>query len=179
MANVKEVEWQGGIYNITDETAQGEAQQARALANTAQSTAERALTAAGAAQNAAGAAQNAAEDAQIIADAAQTTANAVSDAFDDYKKLESVTISFSTQGTVTFQKRGNVCEISIDEEDAPVGLYTVNIPAGFIPLKGTSPGGIPLAWGSAIHGYWLVIHGQIIIRVETSSSIAATHVFLM
>lgn len=74
MTNVKEIEWQGGIYNIADETARGEAQQARALANTAQSTAERALTAAGNAQNAAGAAQDSADDAQITADTAKDTA---------------------------------------------------------------------------------------------------------
>lgn len=76
MANVKEVEWQGGIYNIADEVARGEAQQARTLADTAQATAERALTAAGNAQNAAGAAQDTAEDAQITADTAKTAANA-------------------------------------------------------------------------------------------------------
>lgn len=179
MANVKEIEWQGGIYNVADETARGEAQQSRTLANTAQATAERALTAAGNAQNAAGAAQDTAEDAQITADAAQTAARTVSDAFDDYKKLESVTISFGTQGIVTFQKRGNVCEISIHEEDAPVGFYTVNIPAGFIPLKGTSSGGLPLTWGSAMYGYWVVINGQIIINVEKSYSVTATHAFLM
>ena len=179
MANVKEIEWQGGIYNIADEVARGEAQQARTLANTAQTTAERALTAAANAQNAAGAAQDTADDAQITADVAKTAARTVSDAFDDYKKLESVTVPFGTQGTVTFQKRGNVCEISIHEEDAPVGFYTMNIPAGFIPLKGTSAGGLPLTWGSAIHGYWVVINGQIIINVETSNSITATHAFLM
>ena len=82
MANVKEVEWQGGIYNIADETARGEAQQARALANTAQSTAERALTAAGNAQNAAGAAQDTADDAQITADAAKTAAETAQTAAD-------------------------------------------------------------------------------------------------
>ena len=74
MANVKEVEWQGGIYNIADETARGEAQQARALANTAQTTAERALTAAGNAQNTATTAQDTADDAQITADDAKTAA---------------------------------------------------------------------------------------------------------
>ena len=74
MADVKEVEWQGGIYNIADEVARGEAQQARTLANTAQTTAERALTAAGNAQNAAGAAQNTADNAQITAEAAKTAA---------------------------------------------------------------------------------------------------------
>lgn len=179
MANVKEVEWQGGIYNITDETARGEAQQSRKLADAAQATAERALTAAGNAQNAAGAAQDTAEDAQLTADTAQTAARTVSDAFDDYKKLESVTIPFGTQGAVTFQKRGNVCEISIYEKNATVGFYTMDIPAGFAPLKGTDAGGLPLTWGSGIHGYWVVINGQVVISVERSNSIAATHAFLM
>jgi len=77
MANVKEVEWQGGIYNIADEVARGEAQQAHSLANTAQATAERALTAAGNAQNAAGAAQDTADDAQITADSAQTSISSI------------------------------------------------------------------------------------------------------
>lgn len=77
MSNVKEIEWQGGIYNIADEVARGEAQQARALADTAQATAERALTAAGNAQNAAGAAQDTAEDAQITADTAKTLTNGI------------------------------------------------------------------------------------------------------
>lgn len=72
MANVKEIEWQGGIYNITDETARGEAQQARALANTAQATAERALTAAGNAQNAAGAARENADAANAAIQNAET-----------------------------------------------------------------------------------------------------------
>lgn len=74
MADVKEVEWQGGIYNIADEVARGEAQQARALANTAQATAERALTVAGNAQNVAETAQDTAEDAQITAETAKNTA---------------------------------------------------------------------------------------------------------
>lgn len=82
MANVKEIEWQGGIYNIADETARGEAQQARALANTAQASANAAQASANAAQTAAdnaqitaNAAQTAAETAQTTANAAQTTAN--------------------------------------------------------------------------------------------------------
>ena len=83
MANVKEVEWQGGIYSIADEVARGEAQQARSLANTAQASADtaqtsadNAKTAAGNAQTTANAAQTAAGTAQTTANAAQTTANA-------------------------------------------------------------------------------------------------------
>lgn len=179
MANVKEVEWQGGIYNIADEVAQGEAQQARALANTAQTTAERALTAARNAQNAAGAAQDTADDAQITADAAQTATRTVSDAFDDYKKLESITVTFGTQGSVTFRKRGNVCEIYIIEPDAAAGTYNVPIPAGFEPIWGTGVGGLPLAWGDTNYGYWVILNNTILIQVATAHSIAATHTFLM
>lgn len=179
MANVKEVEWQGGIYNIADETARGEAQQARALANTAQSTAERALTAAGNAQNAAGAAQDAAEDAQITADAAQASANNISTQFSDYKKLESVTVSFGTRGTVTFRKRGNVCEVYITETDSTPGVYTVPIPPGFEPVWGTGAGGLPLTWGDTSYGYWIVLNNTISIQVARAHSVTATHTFLM
>lgn len=65
MSNVKEIEWQGGIYNIADETARGEAQQAHALANTAQASAD--------------AAQTSANNAKTAADNAQATANAAGD----------------------------------------------------------------------------------------------------
>lgn len=179
MANVKEVEWQGGIYNIADETARGEAQQARALANTAQSTAERALTAAGNAQNAAGAAQDTADDAQITADAAQTAANAVSDDFDNYKKLKTAIVNFGSRGFVLFQKRGNICEISIAEPDSQPGTYTVSIPAGFTPLRGTGVGALPLTWGERAYGYWIAEGNNISIHVLETHSINATHVFLM
>lgn len=179
MADVKKVEWQGGIYNIADETAHGEAQQARALANTAQSTAERALTAAGNAQNVAETAQDTANDAQITADTAKNTADDISAQFSDYKKLESVTVPFDTQGTVTFRKRGNVCEIYVVEIDSAAGVYTVSIPAGFTPLWGTWEGGLPLTWGGVSYGYWKVVGDTVTIYVATAHSISATHVFLM
>ena len=179
MANVKEVEWQGGIYNIADETARGEAQQARSLANTAQSTAERAMTAAGNAQNTAGAAQDAAGAAQITADAAQAAVTVVSSNFDDYKELKTATVNFGSQGFVFFQKRGNICEISIVELDAQPGIYTVSIPAGFTPLRGTGVGALPLTWGEKSYGYWIAEGGNILIHVLETHSINATHVFLM
>lgn len=111
MANVKEVEWQGGIYNIADEVARGESQQARALADTAQATAERALTAAGNAQNAAGAAQDTAEDAQITADAAQTSiSNIFQTLFSGTEKYsrENFYIKTATPFTYTMPEDGAV-----------------------------------------------------------------------
>ena len=77
MANVKEIEWQGGIYNIADETSRGEAQQARTLANTAQASANAAQTSANNAQITADNAQTSANNAQITADNAQTLTNGI------------------------------------------------------------------------------------------------------
>lgn len=94
MANVKEIEWQGGIYNIADEVARGEAQQAHALANTAQasanaaqSSANNAQAAADNAQTTANAAQTAAGTAQDTADGAQTSANNAQSAIDSLSNL--------------------------------------------------------------------------------------------
>ena len=94
MANVKEVEWQGGIYSIADEVARGEAQQARSLANTAQASADtaqtsadNAKTAAGNAQITANAAQTTANAAQAAADGAQTSANNAQSAIDSLSNL--------------------------------------------------------------------------------------------
>lgn len=94
MANVKEIEWQGGIYNIADETARGEAQQAHALANTAQASADaaqtsanNAKTAADNAQTTANAAQTAAGTAKGTADGAQTSANNAQSAIDSLSNL--------------------------------------------------------------------------------------------
>ena len=75
MADVKEVEWQGGIYPIADEVARGEAQQARELANTAQTTANNAQITADNAQTSANTAQSTANTAQITADTAKSTAD--------------------------------------------------------------------------------------------------------
>lgn len=75
MANVKEIEWQGGIYNIADNVARGEAETAHALAQTAQTSANNAQTAADNAQSTANTAQSTANTAQTSADNAQTTAN--------------------------------------------------------------------------------------------------------
>lgn len=179
MANVKEVEWQGGIYNIADETARGEARQAHALANTAQASADAAQASANAAQTAAGNAQATANAAGATANAAQTTADDISTQFSDYKKMESTTVSFGKQGSVTFRKRGNVCEISINEIDSAPGVYTVSIPAGFEPLWGTGVGGLPLTWGDTSYGYWIVLNNTVSITVVTAHSITATHTFLM
>ena len=75
MANVKEIEWQGGIYNIADEVARGEAQTAHSLANTAQTSANNAQTTADNARTTADNAQTTADGAQTTADNAQTTAD--------------------------------------------------------------------------------------------------------
>lgn len=179
MANVKEVEWQGGIYNIADEVARGEAQQARALAGTAQSTAERALTAAGNAQNAAGAAQDTADDAQITAEAAKTAADTVSDDFDDYKKFESKTVSFGQGGGVVFKKRGNVCQISIRGEAIPTGTYIVPIPQGFAPLSDIFEPGFLLTWGTNITGYWSISETAITLHIPALANVNAQQVFLI
>lgn len=77
MANVKEIEWQGGVYNIADETARGEAQQAHALANTAQASADAAQASANNAQTAADNAQATANAAGVTAGATQTLANGI------------------------------------------------------------------------------------------------------
>lgn len=108
MANVKEIEWQGGIYNIADEVARGESQQARTLANTAQATAERALTAAGNAQNAAGAAQDTADDAQITAEAAQTSiSNIFQTLFSGTEKYSRENIHITTANPFSFTMPGD------------------------------------------------------------------------
>lgn len=108
MANVKEVEWQGGIYNIADETARGEAQQARALANTAQASADRALTAAGNAQNAAGAAQDTADDAQNTADDAKTLTNGIFQTlFSGTEKYSRENIHVTTANPFSFTMPGD------------------------------------------------------------------------
>ena len=75
MTDVKEIEWQGGIYNIADEVARGEAQQARALANTAQTTANTAQTPANTAQTTADTALTTADTAQTTANTAKNTAD--------------------------------------------------------------------------------------------------------
>lgn len=179
MANVKEVEWKGGIYNIADEVARGESQQARALADTAQATAERALTAAGNAQNAAGAAQDTAEDAQITADTAKNIADDISTQFTNYKKLESAEIEFTQRGTIIFNKRGNICQISIRGRQVSPGKYTVQIPSGFAPLSGNSDPGFLLIWGKDINGYCSVSADSVAIYVDELANINAQQTFLM
>lgn len=179
MANVKEVEWQGGIYNIADETARGEAQQAHVLANTAQATAERALTAAGNAQNAAGAAQDTADDAQITADAAKAAAEAVQTSFYNSQALGVQYRNFATTGRVTFAKRGLICEITMQDPSCAVGEYNISIPNGFIPITGTTSNGLVMTHGSEIMGYYVISAGQLIIHVEKAGEIGFSHVFLM
>ena len=135
MANVKEIEWQGGIYNIADEVAQGEAQQARALANTAQTTAERALTAAGNAQNAAVAAQDTADDAQITADAAQTAANTAQTAADTaqntIKSLSNLIFGYTARTARNdFSVTANAPYSFTIPEDGIVNVYYLRKTAG-------------------------------------------------
>ena len=179
MANVKEIEWQGGIYNIADETARGAAQNALSAAQTAQATGTAAQTAANAAQTAANTAQASANAAQTAADAAQSTANNVSAQFTNYKKKESVSVSLDIPGYALFYKCGNVCEISIAAPNAPAGTYYVTIPEGFVPVRGTDVGGLPLTWGEKGYGYWIIEGNVISLHVVESHSINATHAFLM
>lgn len=135
MANVKKIEWQGGIYNIADEVAQGEAQQARALANTAQSTAERALTAAGNAQNAAGAAQDTAEDAQITADTAQASADtaqaSANNAQSSINSLSNLIFGYTAKtARNNFSIKGNAPYSFTMPEDGIVCVYFLRQKAG-------------------------------------------------
>ena len=74
MANIKAVEWQGRIYNITDNVARGEAETAHALAQTAQTSANTAQTTADNAQASANTAQSTATTAHALAQTAQTSA---------------------------------------------------------------------------------------------------------
>lgn len=179
MANVKEIEWQGEIYNIADNVARGEAETAYTLASTAQTSANTAQSTADNAQTSANTAQSTANAAQTTADAAQDSADEIATQFTNYKKLETRIVPFNTQGFVIFQKRGNVCEISIAEPDASSGAYNVPIPAGFEPVRGTSVGGLPLTWGEKSYGYWIVQNGVVSIHIVEAHSITATHSFLI
>lgn len=179
MANVKEIEWQGGIYNIADETARGAAQNALSAAQTAQATGVAAQTSANNAQTAADAAQATANAAQTAADNAQSTANTVSGSFNDYKELESETVSFGQGGIVVFKKRGNVCQISIRGGAISPGTYTVPIPQGFVPLSDIFEPGFLLSWGGDITGYWSISATAITLHVPALASVNAQQVFLM
>lgn len=179
MANVKEIEWKGGIYNIADETARGEAQQARALANTAQDTANIAQTTANIAQTTANTAQTTANAAQTSANNAQNTADGVSTQFTNYKELESATIEFAQTGVIIFNKRGNVCQISIKGRQIPPGKYTVPIPSGFAPLSEGFEPGFLLIRGTAIVGYCSISENSVAIYVDTLANINAQQTFLM
>lgn len=195
MANVKEVEWQGGIYNIADEVARGEAQQARALANTAQSTAERALTAAGNAQNAAGAAQDTADDAQITADAAKTTADsAVSGVSSLDTRVSS--IEAALVGTV-FQiplksgfipeprynngvKSGNTVtiRIGVSNENIPAETVIATLPAGLRPKVNIIQLFVKTSW--ILEGtVEITTSGDIILRTPTSNGVFFSTTFII
>lgn len=195
MTDVKEIEWQGGIYNIADEVARGEAQQARALANTAQTTAERALTAAGNAQNAAGAAQDSAEDAQITADAAKTTAETAQTAAENLNtRVSSIETAL---GYTTFQiplnpglipwegynygvKSGNTVtiRIGISNENLPKETLITTLPPGFRPKTNFISLFTKSDWtweGSVEIETW----GGIILRTPTSDGVYFTATFVV
>ena len=179
MANVKEVEWQGGIYNIADEVARGEAQQARTLANTAQTTANTAQTTADTAKTTADTAQTTADTAQTTADAAQTTANAAQTAFSNSQALAVQYRNFGSTGRATFARRGLVTEFFLYDPNCIAGEYNVPIPEGFAPITGTGEGGIPITWGSSIKGYCVTTEGILHININESGAIGFSHLFLM
>ena len=195
MADVKEVEWQGGIYNIADEVARGEAQQARALANTAQTTAERALTTAGNAQNAAGAAQDTADDAQITADDAKTTANTavsgVTSLDARVSNIEGVLADTSFQipltsgltpepGNNTGMRSGNVMSITVGVRPQPlsVGHIVATIPAGVRPRIGFIQSTIKQNWTSGSH-VEIMTNGDIVLREESTGGIYFSATFIV
>lgn len=194
MANVKEVEWQGGIYNIADEVARGEAQQARALVDTAQVTAERALTAAGNAQNAAGAAQDSADDAQITADAAQNTANATQSAVTALAgrvgNIEAVlgdhTFQIPTTGGLIPEpgynvgvKSGNVVSITVGVRPQPLsaGHIIAILPEGTRPKIGTILCSITRTWTTGSH-VEITTTGDITLREPTSDGVYLSATFV-
>lgn len=195
MANVKEIEWQGGIYNIADETVRGEAQQARTLANTAQATAERALTAAGNAQNAAGAAQDIADDAQITADAAKTTAETASSGVSSLSarvsNIEGVLADTSFQipltsgltpepGYNTGMKSGNIVSITVGIRPQPlsVGHIVATIPAGARPRIGFIQSTIKQSWSSGSH-VEIMTNGDIALREASTDGIYFSATFVV
>ena len=126
MANVKEVEWQGGIYNIADEVARGEAQTAHSLANTAQTSANAAQTTANAAQTDAG-------NAQTTANAAQTAVSALSPRVENIEstlairefQIPTVGGLPPEQGYNIGVKSGNVVSISVGIRATPIANGTV------------------------------------------------------
>lgn len=195
MANVKEVEWQGGIYSIADEVARGEAQQARSLANTAQTTAERALTAAGNAQNAAGNAQDVADDAQITADAAQSTANAAQTAITSLSarvsNIETVlgdkTFQIPTTGGLTPEpgynvgiKSGNVVSITIGIRAQPLssGHIIATLPEGARPRIGFIQDTITQQWTAGSH-VEITTAGDVTLREPASNGVYFSASFIV
>lgn len=179
MANVKEIEWQGGLYNIADETARGEAQQAHALANTAQASADAAQASANNAQTTADNAQTTANAAQTAADNAQNTADDVFTQFTNYEELKSEMIYFGQSGVVIFKKRGNVCQISIRGSSISPGTYNVPIPQGFTPLSENFMPSFLLSWHADITGYWTISETVVTLHIPELASVNAQQTFLM
>lgn len=195
MTDVKEVEWQAGIYPIADEVARGEAQQARALANTAQSTAERAITAAGNAQNAAGAAQDSAEDAQITADAAKTTAETAQTAAENLETRVS-SIETALEDTV-FQiplknglspapgynngvKSGNTVAIRVGvlDENLPAETMITTLPAGLRPKMNIIQSFVGSIWAT-VGTVEIRTSGDIVTKTPTSGGVYFTTTFIV
>lgn len=121
MANVREVEWQGGIYPIADEVARGEAQQARSLANTAQDTANTAQTTATNAQTTADVAQTTATNAQTAISSLNTRVSSIENTLE----VETFQIPLSSglvplEGDNIGAKSGNIVTITIGIRSYPI-----------------------------------------------------------
>ena len=168
MANVKEVEWQGGIYNITDETARGEARQAHALANTAQASANAAQTTANAAQTAADNAQTTANAAGATANAAQTTANAAQTAvsalsprvsnIESALAIKTFQVSIADglpeePGYTRGVKSGNVVSIRVGIRSTPLlgGEIIATLPEGTRPQTDVIQDTVTSNWKTGSH----------------------------
>lgn len=194
MANVKKIEWQGGIYNVTDDVARGEAETAHALAQTAQASANAAQTTANAAQTAAGNAQATADTAQASANAAQSTANAAQSAVTALAgRVDNIE---SALGDKAFQipttsgltpepgynigiKSGNVVSITVGVRPQPLsaGHIIATLPEGSRPKIGMLLCSITQSWVTGSH-VEISTTGDIILREPTSSGVYLSATFV-
>ena len=194
MANVKEIEWQGGIYNIADETARGAAQNALSAAQTAQATGAAAQASANAAQTAAGNAQTTANAAQTAAGNAQTTASAAQTAISALSsRVENIE---STLGDKVFQiptisgltpepgynvgvKSGNVVSITIGvrPQSLSSGHIIATLPEGTRPKIGFIQDTITQTWTAGSH-VEITTTGDITLREASSDGIYFSATFV-
>lgn len=194
MANVKEIEWQGGIYNIADETARGAAQNALSAAQTAQATGAAAQASANAAQTAAGNAQTTANAAQTAAGTAQTTANAAQTAI---SALSSRVSNIESTLTIkTFQvsiadglpaepgytkgvKSGNVVSIRIGIRSTPLlgGEIIATLPEGTRPQLEVIQDTVTSSWKTGSH-VEITPAGNILLREASEDGIFFTATYI-